>query len=832
MTNQLRRSDPALVRSFFGDNLEAYDIYKYEVDRLDHHNGLCLESVNPLHIFPVEAWEQLGFLVGKKDRVDYITLIRCGLTDLKMIAFFKGAIKNSRVKTLDIDDNDFGFDGICTLVPFLRNSRRLKKLEVSGCNVGRDGFEMIMWAIHGKSVRDLSLWASELNDISALKTYMIPNLRALNLNSNTLDFDGVQLIAQLLERSNSKLEQLCLENNGIDDDGAEFLAVALLKNTTLLRLEMDRNSIGERGSSAFMHLVNDTRSIEGMLSSNHTLLEVDLTRESCGQEIEDTMCHDIMWNALLINSQYSGNSKAAGRAKVLAARVSFEKRMELTRIKGVENFQMPPLIDIDLKLLPYVLALTGRDLGHGDMYRLLVAKNSEVVSARNLEQKKRNAEIPVCDAEEKDAHISMLPRKNEQISILSSQACKKRMRMSNDSLFNTRAVWGQDSMPYSLAGNQGDSGGRSSISSASAKVSSSARNDPLFGWGENGISSILSDNRPSPSSASANAASSELKSLFDNVGWVQNKTSDRPAGNRGAIGDRPSALFASANVSSNALKDPFFDNFIGWRQNDMSCSLADNRGGIRDKPSTLSASAKATLGEAKDPFFDNSIGLGQSGMFSSVADNRGEIWDKPSTSSASGNAESGEAKDPWFGNIGSGHNGMMCSSLADNQVGIRDKQSASSAKATSSTAKDPIFDNFIGLGQSGMSYSLADNRVGIMDKLSASSAKATSSTAKDPIFDNFKGLGQSDMSHSIADNRGGIRDKPSASSAKATSSAVKDPIFGNFIGLGQSDMSLRLADNQGGIRDKPRTSSDSGNAKSGEAKDPWFDNIMPQTKFS
>ena len=100
----------------------------------------------------------------------------------------------------------------------------------------------------------------------------LPNveLSGLSVEWNQLGSTGAIFIADALVRNESLLH-LDLKNNGIGDDGASALAVALNTNETLKVLDLRWNQISDKGALAFETIVKErqrTRPVSVLLAGN------------------------------------------------------------------------------------------------------------------------------------------------------------------------------------------------------------------------------------------------------------------------------------------------------------------------------------------------------------------------------------------------------------------------------------------------------------------------------------------------------------------------------------------------------------------------------------
>lgn len=126
--------------------------------------------------------------------------------------------------------------------------------------------------------------------LQELKGALIDNdsLLDISLYSNEIDAEGAQLIAQMLV-GNSRLRTLGLSNNIIGVGGARELAQVCLKDlTSLTRLALESNLIGNSGLEA----------VARSLAENTTLKEIFLYNN----DLDDDSMRDM--GAILMNKEH------------------------------------------------------------------------------------------------------------------------------------------------------------------------------------------------------------------------------------------------------------------------------------------------------------------------------------------------------------------------------------------------------------------------------------------------------------------------------------------------------------------------------------------------
>jgi len=219
------------------------------------------------------AWKLLGRYIANNTHLKTVSLRSCGISDEKMALLFSGLTSSSSISEFDVTINEFGIEGLRSMIPFMSNSPQLINLGVGGNNnINSESFEVLARVLHGRLVEKLYLFDCNITDISALDTYNLPHLQLLHLSENNIGRDGCITISNLLQQEGSTLKQLYLASTEMGDEGAELLATSLKHNTKLESLSIPKNNITKRGKNAFLKLLVDASSIENTYNSNHTLM--------------------------------------------------------------------------------------------------------------------------------------------------------------------------------------------------------------------------------------------------------------------------------------------------------------------------------------------------------------------------------------------------------------------------------------------------------------------------------------------------------------------------------------------------------------------------------
>ncbi|CAF3017552.1 unnamed protein product [Rotaria sp. Silwood2] len=136
---------------------------------------------------------------------------------------------------------------------------------------------IIQHAVVGKKCKGLNLWGNKFTyeSISILADVLDGNktLRELDLSYNHISDTGVQMISTILSSNNCVLQDIDLSSNDITEKGAIYLANMLKKNQTLKALALNNNNINDNGLKALVDaLANDNTKLKQLkLESNRRI---------------------------------------------------------------------------------------------------------------------------------------------------------------------------------------------------------------------------------------------------------------------------------------------------------------------------------------------------------------------------------------------------------------------------------------------------------------------------------------------------------------------------------------------------------------------------------
>lgn len=334
---------------------------------------LFVNSIND-H-FTSLGWRLLGRYIANNIHLDEVKLINFSITDGVIVSLFSELVRSSSLKEMSLQSNQFGIEGVRSMVGFLENSPLNTLLIHGNSNINTECFELLINALNGKSIEYLTFWECNITDISALDTYTLPNLIKLNLSGNNIGREGCITLCNILQTDGSTLEILLLHNTGMGDDEAELLATALTHNNKLDKLYFAYNSgITERGHVAFLKLLNDVSSIENTYHSNHTLSVCHLT---AGNKIS-SLIYSVGFACQ--ENRDNPTSEESARSKIINCHLNSQALEALCQLQGIEYTPGNLFADIDPILLPDILALIGNEHGQSELYTALIHTAPDLLS--------------------------------------------------------------------------------------------------------------------------------------------------------------------------------------------------------------------------------------------------------------------------------------------------------------------------------------------------------------------------------------------------------------------------------------------------------------------
>ena len=329
-----------------------------------------------------ENWEQLGRDIANNTYLKKVHLYDRALNDNMMTFLFRGLTKSNSIKELWLAGNELSVAGVRSMVPFLQNANNLRELTLTNNNLQSGGFNLLLRELRDSPIEELHCGRNGIESIEIEMEHIPRHLKSFGLQVNNISADGCRGLAKLLQAGDATLTYLNLTSNNIDDEGVEILTNALRSNTSLTGLYLEgNNEISNQGRMMLLKLVNDVSSIESTLQSNHTLTTVSLLDEE-DEEEDPQVRHfqEYIEMATQINEDTAMDrlpDAAAGRGKMILMQLKSVNRLELAEMQGVDHSLYS---EIDPLHLPEVLALVSRYHGQGEFYVALKSSIAGVIS--------------------------------------------------------------------------------------------------------------------------------------------------------------------------------------------------------------------------------------------------------------------------------------------------------------------------------------------------------------------------------------------------------------------------------------------------------------------
>ncbi|KAJ8607619.1 hypothetical protein CTAYLR_005759 [Chrysophaeum taylorii] len=182
-----------------------------------------------------------------------------------------------------------GDEGATAISSTLETNTTLRELYLASSNIGNAGALAISKMLEtNNALRELCLFRNsiECEDAAALSAALKaikappPPLEVLYLGENNVGEDGAKAVSEMLLNSSTTLNKLDLSSNEIGDEGAVALLDSLKTNKALKVLYLSRNKISDNGAADMMRLLEE---------NDDVLEELDLRGNKITHEAETSV---------------------------------------------------------------------------------------------------------------------------------------------------------------------------------------------------------------------------------------------------------------------------------------------------------------------------------------------------------------------------------------------------------------------------------------------------------------------------------------------------------------------------------------------------------------
>jgi len=288
--------------------------------------------------------------------------------------FFNSLLtRGTQLVNFDISGNKVGNEGAVVLGTLLSTMSSLKTLDMSSMSyspspgvsntITTRGWQTLFTTLRDSNLDlvKLNLRSNSIDDegiqlLVPLTSSMI-SLKCLDLSENWVTPSGWQALTGYLQSPNFRVRELRLDQNDINDDTVDIFTRALAQNKTLKRLSLYHNPdvgdvsdededdlITERGWAAFSTFLCNKSSILDTYNSNHTL-----------QELCDAYFYHEMGlpDDLISYLELNKNRDKAEVARQKILQTHFSSGDEATS-------KIQELLDMKLEVMPTTIAWIGK----------------------------------------------------------------------------------------------------------------------------------------------------------------------------------------------------------------------------------------------------------------------------------------------------------------------------------------------------------------------------------------------------------------------------------------------------------------------------------------
>ncbi|KAF6105118.1 NLR family pyrin domain containing 14 [Phyllostomus discolor] len=215
-----------------------------------------LNSSQPAEFWQRDAyycWQDLCSVLHTNEHLRELDLGHSSLDELAMKILYQ-ELRHPYCKLQKLLLRFFSFpDGYWSIASTLTHNQNLQHLDLKGSVIGDSGVKSLCEALRHPDckLQNLSLESCYLTTLCCLNITKAlirsQSLIFLNLSTNNLLDDGVELLCEALRHPKCHLERLSLESCGLTVAGCKDLSLALISNKRLTHLCLADNVLGDGG---------------------------------------------------------------------------------------------------------------------------------------------------------------------------------------------------------------------------------------------------------------------------------------------------------------------------------------------------------------------------------------------------------------------------------------------------------------------------------------------------------------------------------------------------------------------------------------------------------
>ncbi|XP_008052094.1 NACHT, LRR and PYD domains-containing protein 14 [Carlito syrichta] len=201
----------------------------------------------------IHYWQDLCSVLHTNEHLRELDLYQSNL-DKSAMKIFHQELRHPNCKLQKLLLRCVTFpDGCQDISQSLIHNQNLIHLDLKGSDIGDNGVESLCETLKRPEckLQKLRLESCNLTVVCCLNISKAlirsQNLISLNLSTNNLLDDGVELLCEALGHPKCYLERLSLESCGLTDAGCEDLSLALISNKKLTHLCLADNVLGDGG---------------------------------------------------------------------------------------------------------------------------------------------------------------------------------------------------------------------------------------------------------------------------------------------------------------------------------------------------------------------------------------------------------------------------------------------------------------------------------------------------------------------------------------------------------------------------------------------------------